>query len=102
MIKLSDEAKKYFSKYVGSDGKLIIDDSVPLELREQFKYFNDKGINILEMNINDDIELLDEPDTNLDDSDVDDDNDDSISSPSSVIVEDDSDVDIEGLNDLFQ
>lgn len=103
MIKLSEEAKQHFSKYVGPDGKLIIDDSVPQELRETFQFFNDKGINILDMNINDDIEILDEPDTVSDDIESDDySNGDSNSEFSSTIVEDDSNVDLDDLNNLFE
>lgn len=105
MIKLSDEAKKAYAKYVGPDGKLVIDDSLPEDLKETFQFFNDEGINILEMNIdykpNDDVELLEEDinddtlsDDDSDDFDVD-------LADNSSIVEDDSEVDLDSLNNLF-
>lgn len=104
MIKLSEEAKKAYAKYVGPDGRLIIDDSLPTDLKETFQFFNEKGINILDMNIddssaetlNDDVEVLD------DDSDDDLLSDDSTElSDDSNIVEDDSDVDLDSLNNMF-
>ncbi len=62
MIKLSDEAKKAYAKYVGPDGRLIIDPSLPDNVKEAFEYFNNEGINILEMEIPDPvIEEEDEP-----------------------------------------
>jgi len=51
MIALSPEAKQAYAKYVGPDGKLIIDDTVPENLKETFQFFNDNNINILELNI---------------------------------------------------
>lgn len=107
MLKLSEEAKRTYAKYVGPDGKLIIDDSLPDDIKETFQFFNDKGINILEMNINDeiaesdsDIELLEE-DIN-DDSLIEDDIDNSLEDDdSSSIVEDDTDVNLDDLNNLF-
>ena len=106
MIKLSDDAKKAYAKYVGPDGKLIIDDSLSDDMKETFQFFNDRGINILEMNIDDEsaessdsIELLEEED-NVDESSYDDDSDFS-SGDDSTIVEDYSEVDLEGLNNLF-
>ena len=109
MIKLSDEAKNFYAKYVGPDGKLVIDDSLPNDLKETFQYFNDKGINILEMNVDDssvnsddDIEVLEGSDS---DDDIDDGSfsyDDSYSESQNVnIVEDDSQVDLDSLNDMF-
>ncbi len=104
MIKLSEEAKKAYAKYVGPDGRLIIDDSLPADLKDTFQFFNEKGINILDMNIDDssaetldnDVEVLD------DDSDDDLLSDDSTDlSDDSNIVEDDSDVDLDSLNNLF-
>ena len=81
MIKLSDDAKKAYAKYVGPDGKLIIDDSLSDDMKETFQFFNDRGIIILEMNIDDEsaessdsIELLEEED-NVDESSYDDDSD---------------------------
>ena len=56
MIKLSDEAKKAYSKFVKPDGSLIIDPSLPENVKEAFEYFNKEGINILELNIDDEID----------------------------------------------
>lgn len=105
MIKLSEEAKKAYAKYVGPDGRLIIDDSIPADLKETFQFFNEKGINILEMNIDDssaetldnDVEILDT------DSDEDILSEDSteLSTDDNSIVEDDSNVDLDSLNNLF-
>ena len=107
MLKLSDEAKRAYAKYVGPDGKLIIDDSLPDDMKEAFQFFNNKGINILEMNINDeanesdsDIELLEVD--HHDDSFIEDDMDPSLEGDDSgTIIEDDSDVNLDDLNNLF-
>lgn len=107
MLKLSDEAKAKYAKYVGTDGKLIIDDSLPEDLKETFRFFNEKNINVLEMNINDDIEVLDdEPDISNDiddDSDIEDysDIEEQTSNIDVNLKEDDSMVDLDNLNDLF-
>ena len=53
MIALNEETKAACAKYVGADGFLVIDESVPEELKEIFHYFNNEGIKILEMNIDD-------------------------------------------------
>lgn len=110
MLKLSEEAKKKYAKYVGPDGKLIIDDSLPEEVKESFQYFNDNNINILELNVDDNItseydeeeeELLDESDDYADEIiDENSENFDNVTT-NDTIVEDDSDVDIDGLNNLF-
>lgn len=111
MIKLSEEAKQKYAKYVGPDGKLIINDSLPDELKETFQYFNDNNINILELNIDDTIfseddeekeELLgadDNDDDEVIDENIEDDFDQSTTY--NDIIEDDSSVDIDGLNNLF-
>lgn len=51
MIELSTEAKQAYAKYVGPDGRLIIDESLPDNIKNAFKYFNDNDINILELNM---------------------------------------------------
>lgn len=51
MISLSPRAKEAYAKYVGPDGKLRIDETVPENLRETFQFFNDNNINVLELNI---------------------------------------------------
>lgn len=108
MIKLSEEAKQAYSKYVGPDGRLIIDESLPEDMKETFKFFNDKGINILEMNINDEsaessnIELLDEDSDDVSEDILLEDNElDSSIDSESDIVEDNSNVDLDSLNKLF-
>lgn len=100
MISLSAEAKQKYAKYVGADGKLIIDESLPDELKEIFQYFNDRNINILELNINDEVIFDDEEESLLDDEEdeYDDDNDDDIQNE---IIEDDSNVNMDELNNLF-
>lgn len=71
MIKLSDAAKEKYAKYVGPDGRLIIDETVPEKLRETFQYFNDNNINILQLNVDDTIDETEEPDASLDNDDLD-------------------------------
>ena len=66
MIKLSEEAKRAYAKYVGPDGRLIIDPSLPDKVKEAFEYFNNEGINILELNIDDEIETEFEDDESFD------------------------------------
>ena len=47
MIKLSDSAKKVYANFIDQDGKFIIDESLPEDLKETFRYFNENGINVL-------------------------------------------------------
>lgn len=104
MIKLSDAAKQEYAKYVGADGKLRIDDTVPENLREIFQYFNDRGINILKMEIDDNVEVLDEPDSNIDEvsSELDDDNyDDEMSSQEATNFKENEDVSLDDLENMF-
>lgn len=103
MIKLSDQAKREYAKFVGSDGKLRVDDTVPEELREVFQYFNDKGINILEMQINDDVEILDESsDGDIDSEEViTEEYDDENFSQETNSLRENENVDLDDLNDLF-
>jgi len=71
MIKLSEEAKQAYAKFVGPDGKLIIDPALPDKVKEAFEFFNEEGINILELNIDDelDTEFEDDEPFDLDDPD---------------------------------
>ena len=71
MIKLSEEAKKAYAKYVGPDGRLIIDPSLPDKVKEAFEFFNKEGINILELNIDDEIETEFEDDESFDENESD-------------------------------
>ena len=48
MIKIDEETKQALAKYVGPDGRLIIDDNLPDDIKEAFKFFNQEGINILD------------------------------------------------------
>ncbi len=48
MIAMSDKSREILSKYVGPDGKFIIDDSLPDDIKESFKFFNEEGVNIMD------------------------------------------------------
>ena len=37
MIKLDDNVKAFLRQYIGSDGKLIIDEALPEDLQEAFR-----------------------------------------------------------------
>lgn len=98
MISLSPKAKEVYSKYIGPDGKLIIDDSVPENLRETFKYFNDNDINILELNVERNYTTLDE---DLE-PEMDDDDDMSEENEEIDILDEDDESDVEDeLDDFF-
>ncbi len=96
MISLSPKAKEVYSKYVGPDGKLIIDESVPENLREAFQYFNDNDINILELNVEKDYTTLDEDlEPEMDDED-------DMSEEEIDILDEDDESDVEDeLEDFF-
>ena len=57
MIKIDERAKELLSKYVGPDGKLIIDESLPDDIKESFQYFNDENVNILEFGQGEELDL---------------------------------------------
>jgi len=103
MIKLSDEAKREYAKFVGSDGRLRIDDTVPEQMREVFQYFNDKGINILEMQVDDDVEILDDrSDDEIDSAEtISEEYDDDSFSQETASLKENENVDLDDLNDLF-
>ncbi len=42
MIKLDDNVKAFLRQYIGTDGKLIIDESLPEDLQEAFREINEK------------------------------------------------------------
>ena len=48
MIKIDEETKQALAKYVGPDGRLIIDENLPDDIKEAFAFFNQEGINILD------------------------------------------------------
>ena len=48
MIKIDEETKQALAKYVGPDGRLIIDENLPDDIKEAFEFFNQEGINILD------------------------------------------------------
>lgn len=64
MIKIDEETKALLAKYVGPDGKLIIDESLPDDIKESFQFFNDEGVNILDFATNNTLHLhaTEEPD----------------------------------------
>lgn len=99
MLKLSDEAKAKYAKYVDANGRLIIDDSLPEDVKKAFNYFNSRNINIMNLNVDDDIIDLPEEEISESDDDLDDimlDNDDS-----DDLFDDDDDVNLDDLNNLF-
>ncbi len=57
MIKIDERAKELLSKYVGPDGKLIIDESLPDDIKESFQYFNDENVNVLEFGQGEELDL---------------------------------------------
>jgi len=96
MIALSPEAKQAYAKYVGPDGKLIIDDTVPENLKETFQFFNDNNINILELNIERIYNDTFDEDQEIDEEDIDE----IIEDISSELIDDEEDND-NSLDDLF-
>lgn len=99
-FELSEAAKAKYSKYVGPDGKLIIDDSLSDNLKEAFQFFNDKGINIMEMNIDDAIPYIDEGSEISSDNTYDDEDDFDIDElEEDNIIENDTEV--SDLDDVF-
>ena len=70
MIKLDDKTKQLCKKYLGADGKFIINDSTPSDLIDLFQYFNDNDINVLTLELDDvvvDDSEEDEVDDNIED-----------------------------------
>ncbi len=104
MLKLSEEAKAKYAKYVDANGRLIIDETLPEDVKNAFNYFNSKGINIMELNVDDDaiIDLPEEESEDLDeelDSDFDE-TEEEFSSDDSF-EDSNEDVDLDNLNSLF-
>ncbi len=100
MLKLSDEAKAKYAKYLDANGKLIIDDTLPEDVKKAFNYFNSRNINIMQLNVNDDI--IDLPEEEVNDSDLDDDVDfDDGESDELFDDEEDENVNLDDLNNLF-
>ncbi len=99
MIKLSEEAKAKYAKYIDANGRLIVDENLPEDVKKAFNYFNSKGINVMELSVDDDIidlpeeEELDDQES-LDLEDEFDENDDSFED-----VE--NNIDLNELNNLF-
>lgn len=74
MIKLDDKTKQLCKKYLGADGKFIINDSTPSDLVDLFQYFNDNDINVLTLELDDvivDNSEDDQIDDNIEDYDFD-------------------------------
>ena len=103
MIKLSEEAKKVYAKYVGPDGRLIIDPSLPDKVKEAFEFFNNEGINILELNIDDEINTELDNDESVDTEEIEEDEDDDLEEfeeDTEDIEDDEEDSDEEDSNEL--
>ena len=49
MVNLSEEKKNELLKYIDKDGRFIIDDSLPEELKNDFMFFNSRGDNAFEL-----------------------------------------------------
>lgn len=76
MIRLSDSAKKVYANFIDADGKFIIDESLPDDLKKTFSYFNDHGINVLTDSLEDhypDISDEKDDDEEMEDNDFDED-----------------------------
>ncbi len=103
MVSLSPKAKAKYAKYVGPDGKLIIDESLPENIKEAFQFFNDRNINILEMNIDPHIETLDEEleDNIVADNFDEDVNDEEVLTPN-LVEDDNTNIDVDNLNNFFE
>ena len=73
MIKIDDETRQAIAKYVGPDGRLIIDESLPEDIKEAFQFFNDEGVNILDFGTDNELHLHveDEEDDEIDDEEID-------------------------------
>ena len=106
MIKFDEDIKTICAKYVGADGKLIIDDSLPENIKQSFEFFNSRNINIMELNIDDsDINNnYDEPDDSFLDNEFEE-NDNYYDDEVEELVEnfslENSNVDLDDLNDFF-
>ena len=49
MIKIDPATRERLAKYVGPDGRLIMDESLPDDVKGAFEYFNAAGVNVLDL-----------------------------------------------------
>lgn len=101
MIKLSEEAKAKYAKYVDQNGRLIVDESLPEDVKKAFNYFNSKGINVMELSVDDDIIDLPEEEEEYDDEQEIFDNEEQFDENSDSFEDEENDVNLNELNDLF-
>ena len=100
MIKLSEEAKAKYAKYVDQNGRLIVDESLPEDVKKAFNYFNSKGINVMELSVDDDIIDLPEEEEYDDEQEIFD-NEEQFDENSDSFEDEENDVNLNELNDLF-
>ncbi len=62
MIKLDENTKKLCKRFLGQDGKFIINETTPSDLVDLFQYFNDNNIDVLTLELNDVVLSEDEED----------------------------------------
>ncbi len=98
MLKLSEEAKAKYAKYIDANGRLIVDESLPDDVKQAFNYFNSKGINIMELSVDDDIIDLPEEVNDLDSDEVDDVETETLDDS---FEDSEEDIDLDSLNNLF-
>ena len=112
MVTIDDEMKAKISNMMDSDGKLIITDDMPDDLKSAIQYLNDNNVNILDNSTDEEYEPdeedlgTDEFDDEMDsDDDSFDDFDDSESdysaAPAVDNIQEDEDASVDDLNDLF-
>ena len=100
MIKLDDTTKQRLSRFIGSDGKIIVSDDMPDDLKAAINYMNSNNIS-----------LLSEVDPLADEEESDDDDSaggystENLSSTTNftpqVNISEDDDIDVDDLEDLF-
>ncbi len=98
MFELNEKAKAEIAKYIDSSGKLIIDDSLPDEVKKIFQYFNDNNLDIMNINVDDIINL---PKTENFDESFEDSNYDEIVSSENNYDDTLEEEKINDLNDMF-
>ena len=95
---LYEEAKAKYAKYIDANGRLIVDESLPDDVKQAFNYFNSKGINIMELSVDDDIIDLPEEVNDLDSDEVDDVETETLDDS---FEDSEEDIDLDSLNNLF-
>ena len=108
-MNIDEETRKKVSSLVGPDGKMVIPDDFPDDLKEVITYLNRNNINILDTTNLDDgiVDEENDADINSDDDDYDDMDDDMTDDieeetiTTNHISDEISDSNIDELNDLF-